>query len=539
MVERLDGLGPVEGECSDGKMLGLLLILYPALFTFLATALRHLHGFPLDDSYIYQTVARNLAWNDTLGFIAGQRSSGATSLLWAFVQAFNYKTLGPIDPVRYNLVLSYVLLSSIGVLLYLIARRDSLDQRTCLIIAAAPAFCGNFLWLGMIGMEHVMFLSLSLLAIFLWFAPEPTSKWNVILASFTSGLLVITRPEGIAFGPLLLLAGMRSEKGRRRSSEIAVFSGIWFVFLILSLATNWWTSGALMPQTLRGRSWLYFHSSGGPHTVRSLERFCGGWVQRLPRQFSTSSIHQLTSLHDLLTVQATIGVMILSLILIGVWSVLRGRPLRLGFLILWAAVDFLIYAVAFPAAGHGGRYQSLTLLLLLPLALLGIRVLLTATLAQHPRMVFRMTLGVMLIAGSASISTWRKVTLVGIAHINDTHGKIGQWMVTHVPTDARFAAFDIGRVSYDWGGQVIDLGGLVDPEYYKYLENRQVPLYLAERHVQYLSLPGSGTKELGFDDRMKNELVEEYCSSQEGWLLGFRFTIHATRCQDLYRLSNR
>jgi hypothetical protein len=219
--------------------------------------------------------------------------------------------------------------------------------------------------------------------------------------------------------------------------------------------------------------------------------------------------------------------------------VLRLRPPRFGFLVFWAAIDFLIYAIGFPAAGHGGRYQPLLLLLLFPMALLGVRFLLDIFFEQAPTLVFCATIGVMILAGSASIATWRNVTLVGIAHINDTHGRVGQWLVTHVPTDARFAAFDIGRVSYDWGGQVIDLGGLVDPGFYKYLQNRQVPRFLSERHVEYFSLPGSGIEEFGFDDSMKSELLVEYCSAQKDWLLGFRYTIHATRCQDLYRMTRK
>jgi hypothetical protein len=109
-------------------------------------------------------------------------------------------------------------------------------------------------------------------------------------------------------------------------------------------------------------------------------------------------------------------------------------------------------------------------------------------------------------------------------------------MRAHVPVSARFASFDIGRVSYEWRGQVIDLGGLVDPNYFHYLEQGQVPAYLKIHHIEYLMLPGTGIEDLGFDRRWQMKELAEDCSAPANWLLGFRYTIHSTRCQDIYRL---
>jgi hypothetical protein len=125
---------------------------------------------------------------------------------------------------------------------------------------------------------------------------------------------------------------------------------------------------------------------------------------------------------------------------------------------------------------------------------------------------------------------------VGIDHINDTEGKAALWVRSHVPVGARFASFDIGRVSYEWGGQVIDLGGLVDPSYFHYLEQGQVPAYLKIHRVEYLMLPGTGIEDLGFDRGSQMKKLTENCSGPANWLLGFRYTIHSTRCQDIYRL---
>lgn len=150
----------------------LLTLVYVAAFTIIASVLHQTHGFPLDDSYIYQTVARNLGLHGRLGFMADRPSSGATSLLWALIQAANYRFFA-VDPVWYNLTLSYLLFACMGPLLFLLCRRDASPVPLCFAVAVAPALMGNFLWLGMIGMEHLLFVVLSLAEIYFWLQPVP------------------------------------------------------------------------------------------------------------------------------------------------------------------------------------------------------------------------------------------------------------------------------------------------------------------------------------------------------------------------------
>src|SRR5437660_179133 len=47
-------------------------------------------GFPLDDSWIHQTYARNLALRGEFAFIPGQPSAGSTSPLWTLLLAVGY-----------------------------------------------------------------------------------------------------------------------------------------------------------------------------------------------------------------------------------------------------------------------------------------------------------------------------------------------------------------------------------------------------------------------------------------------------------------
>ena len=47
-------------------------------------------GFPLDDAWIHQTYARNLAQTGQLAYLPGQPSAGSTSPAWSFLLSVGY-----------------------------------------------------------------------------------------------------------------------------------------------------------------------------------------------------------------------------------------------------------------------------------------------------------------------------------------------------------------------------------------------------------------------------------------------------------------
>lgn len=178
-----------------------------------------------------------------------------------------------------------------------------------------------------------------------------------------------------------------------------------------------------MPATLKGRRWLYFHGTGGPFSVRSKLRFCGSWVQRLPRQFSLAHTHQMISVWEVRSRFAVLGMM-----LAAAWFLLRRSLLRIGLLLGWTVLHFSIYLFTFPSGGHGGRYQPLTLLLFLPLVLLGFYQFCCIVFRGQARWVAASVVVALILSGVSSLHTWRRVTVVGINHINNTHGQIARWI---------------------------------------------------------------------------------------------------------------
>src|ERR1700677_239652 len=84
---------------------------YVSLFLFFGSVLLRHFGFPLDDSWIHQTVARNLADTGVLGFRPGRLSAGSTSLLWTILLAVRPLLFPALSPVLYCFVLSTAIMA--------------------------------------------------------------------------------------------------------------------------------------------------------------------------------------------------------------------------------------------------------------------------------------------------------------------------------------------------------------------------------------------------------------------------------------------
>lgn len=77
-------------------------------------ALSHGLGFPLDDAWIHQTYARNLAELGQWSFVPGQPSAGSTSPLWTILQV-PAQVLG-LDPVYWSALLGAALLVALALI---------------------------------------------------------------------------------------------------------------------------------------------------------------------------------------------------------------------------------------------------------------------------------------------------------------------------------------------------------------------------------------------------------------------------------------
>ena len=273
-----------------------LLIIEVAALLFFAQPWPVIHGFPIDDAWIHQVVARTFAATGTLGYAPGQFGAGATSYLWAALLSTNYRWIHA-DPVVFTLALNIALYLGTGAVLLAMALRDGLRERRvdsprlaaaeAVFVVGLASIGGNTIWFAFSGMEAtlVVFLSVSAIACA---TRRPSSGSSSALAMVGAAAavaaLALTRPETIALGPLLAWVCHRSGHPRRQTAALL---GCWGAAVAVYLGANLIATGSALPATLGGRKWIWVGDSEG--WGLRLWDFACTWVMRLrnytPRHF--------------------------------------------------------------------------------------------------------------------------------------------------------------------------------------------------------------------------------------------------------------
>jgi hypothetical protein len=486
----------LAGSSRDGRALlrWLAFVCGVGVFAVFAALQRGHPGFPLDDSWIHQTVARNLVEYHVYGFLPGIHSSGSSSMFWTGVLALKYALLPRVWPWVYSAVVNGLLMGLICAGMMGLAQRDGLDGFDAWVLALAPLLSGNFLWFGLLGMEHVLFVAVSIGVVGCWFGRgRQGAVWAAGgAAAVLMAVLTMTRPEGALLA--LLLVGFKGT-ARRGWWSCGLLTAGAGVGAAVYAAVNWQASRTLLPLTMQGRRLLTF--GGGPIALPvrlrmerdGVMRLVAIWrVVRTPLVWRTGWSAAVIGLGLLLLA----GAMVLALLLAR-----RGRP-RLSALLVWMVALNGVYLVLFPSDGHAGRHLPLQALLFLPWVFMGLRrglVWLGERVGWSgvggPAM---WAVGALMVVSTAvSCRQWARLTRDGIGQIEGEHGAMADWIVQHVPTEAlrarEVAVFDIGRIGYVLGGSLVDLGGLTDPQFIPAFKAHRVVEYLEARQVRYVVLP--------------------------------------------------
>jgi hypothetical protein len=148
--------------------------------------------------------------------------------------------------------------------------------------------------------------------------------------------------------------------------------------------------------------------------------------------------------------------------------------------------------------------------------------------------------------GVRSLLLWRFGLGAGIEHIASSHGKMAAYLNSQ-HFDEPVAVFDIGRIGYDWHGDLVDLGGLTDPSYTEYLVTARVPEYLKDHGIRLVVLPTDSNQfsaiaeelHLMMNPAVSFRPIHLVCSPYDVWIVGWNLTRNATQCQDLYEITIR
>jgi arabinofuranosyltransferase len=420
-------------------------------------------GYPLDDAWIHQVFARNLAQTGQFAFNPGELAAGSTAPLWTVLLVPGYWL--PPGPLAWTYLLGSLALLATGWLTLRLARSFFPGERWLGAIAMFAVLTEwHLAWAALSGMETPLFIALSLWLILLYYQDASPA-----LIGLAAGLLTAARPEGLLLAGLVALAWpvrqlKKGEGPGARGKAFFLLRGALIGVAVFALVVapvgwhNYRAAGSPLPSTMPAKITNY----GAGVDLRGHLLF----LLLLPLSFMVGSL--------LLAVPLSL------------WGAFRALRCRLAvpwLPLAWCAALIGVYAWRLPVLYHHSRY-------LMPLVPWIILYGLLALAGQsRQRLIFYLAInGIVFLVfwvQGANIYSWN------VKNINDQQVTIGHWLAANTPPDAVVAATDIGAVGYFGQRRVLDLEGLTSPEITRRRRmGEPIPPYLRQAGADYLIVYG-------------------------------------------------
>jgi len=420
-------------------------------------------GYPLDDAWIHQTYARNLATGGGWSFVAGQSSGGSTSPLWSTLLASGYFVKLP--PFAWTLFLGWLTLWGMA-LLGSIGYREVFQK-----YAVSPFWIGalfamewHLVWASASGMETSLFALICLLVI-TWLAAG-WERW--ISLGAVVGLSVWIRPDGVTLlGPALwVLLWSSHDLQKRQGNLVRLIFGFGVLFLPY-LFFNRITASAWLPNTFYAKQAEYAIELSAPLWNRLFEQ----------------AVLPLVG----------VGLMLLPGFIAYIWLQFRKRRWALLAAPLWSLGYIALYALRLPVTYQHGRY----LIPMMPVFFLwGFAGLVEILRTRSPVLWIRV---ISKAWQTSAVLVWLVFWALGaraygrdVAFIQSEMVKTARWVAENTEPGALIAAHDIGALGYFGNRRLLDLAGLVSPEVIPFIRNEAlIADYLNKRSANYLmTFPG-------------------------------------------------
>jgi hypothetical protein len=450
-------------------------------------------GFPLDDAWIHQTYARNLATTGQWAFVPGQTSAGSTAPLWSLLLGLGYGLGLPYKAWTYGLGMTALGLTG-WTMTRLGTRIFPTKPWVGPLVGLFCVFEWHLVWASVSGMETILYIWLSVLVLDLWLAADgrwqttddgrqavngddqliATRRWWLL--GVLGGLLVLTRPEGLGLiGLIGLVAGwrLRHTPGRLLRTWVAIGIGL-AMPVVPYLAFHYTATGLPFPNTFYAKQQEYrilltTYSPWRRWLTMVAVTLVGGQVVLVPG-FSYGVWRSISKLK-----LSASGFPRL---------VRRSRGERSPAFdallpVTWWFVHLTLYALRLPVTYQHGRYQMPAIPIFLLIGVGGTAYLLRpvkaglrpAQTGLRPR-IRTLLLRVLTRAMIAStvlvlvifLGLGARAYATDVAFIQGEMVAIARWLEANVPPGGLIAVHDIGAIGYFTPRSLLDLAGLVTPE---------------------------------------------------------------------------
>jgi hypothetical protein len=429
----------------------------------LASRLIYRLGFPLDDAWIHQTYARNLALRGEWAFLPGQPSAGSTAPLWSALLAIGH-ALG-LGPYLWSYALGWVVLFALTLAGVHAFRRLSPHR------FAAELWVGLFLglewhlvWAAGSGMETPLIGLLALIVLGRLVAGE--RNWLALGALI--GLSAWIRPDGVTLlGPALFALLLRPGPWRQRARDALSLSlGVALLFLPY-LIFNRFLAGSWWPNTFFAKQAEY-------------------------------AVHRLPALWRRVLAEASLpligaGALLLPGFIIQTARAVRSRAWGALAGALWVLGYLFLYAWRLPVTYQHGRYVMPVMPAFFVWGLAGMLgwFQLASPVAWRRVLSRAWALSAFLV----TLAFWgigARTYAYDVAIIESEMVATARWVAANTPENSLVAAHDIGALGYFGQRELLDLAGLISPEVIPFIRDEvRLAEYLDARRAGYLvTFPG-------------------------------------------------
>jgi hypothetical protein len=442
-----------EGVWPAWLILAIITVMSVGIYL-LVSAITYRIGFPLDDAWIHQTYARNLATRGEWAFNPGIPSGGSTAPLWSALLSVGF--LIKLGPYVWTYLLGAVALWLLAMLGEHAVRGLVPAYRPRFPwVGAALALEWHLVWAAASGMETLLYALLATAA--LVFVISGNQKYFSL--GLLIGLSVWVRPDGITLlGPAVLVILLSQPSWQKRLRALVNLSLGFGSPFALYLLFNLVFSHQPWPNT--------FYAKQAEYAV----------LLQLPllERWGSEALPLLTG----------VGVVLLPGLVLAIVSAVRRRAWGVLAAAIWLAGFLALYAWFLPVTYQHGRYVMPAMPIFFLLGLAGLVEFGTQKHAWLLLNFWRLAMGAVLaVFWGLGAFTYAQ----DVAVIESEMVATAKWVAVNVPPGALVAAHDIGALGYFGKHELIDLAGLVSPEVIPFLrDDKQLGTYITSRGVHYL-----------------------------------------------------
>lgn len=458
----------------------ILSIALPYYYINYAYSINQYNSFPLDDPWIHLQFAKNIAEYGSFSYFKNEVvTAGSTSPLYTLLLAAGFIV------TKNEMWLSYItgiLFFALSVYFFYRLSSVTFPKENWLAIAAALLLVFDK-WLNLItvtGMETTMYIFL-LVACYYYYR-----KMNAVGFAVTLGLTFWTRPDALAFIAAIVIDYFfrvyLKSRSPKENTEVNLFekkdlykiAGIFGFIMAAYFIMNFLISGSLLPNTY------------------------GAKIAYYSAEFRSRAEFLKVEVWDYFTESAYILIFIP--FVFGVVKLfsdsfrLRYNPLIPA--LLFIAFLIFMYWYKLPYAHRFGRYMMPIFPFYILLAVYGGREFFKwlANYIGDTKLVNG--LNIILLAGTiiysaAGYNEIKKVYQEQSRHIYIRQVTAAKWLKENTPEGSVIATHDVGAVAYYSERKVIDVVGLINPEFISKLNKKEFVGFVLEQmkaqNVSYMA----------------------------------------------------